>query len=90
MTLDTYNAFLRSYAKEKNLPLADVNAAFCDHLNAATPEAAHETPGRRLLADGLHPNDAGQFLMAMTVLKAMGIPESDLPRIEKALRESIK
>gem|GEM_PF-2456484 len=88
--LAPYNEFFRSFAKEKNLPLADVNAAFCRYLTATTPDAAREPPGRRLLADGLHPNDAGQFLMAMTVLEAMGIPESDLPRIEKALHDSIK
>ena len=86
--LAAYNDFLRQFAKEKNLPLADVNAAFLAVLNSKPPEGA--VPGRRLLADGLHPNDAGQFLMATTVLQALGVPKADMPRVEKTLQDGIK
>jgi lysophospholipase L1-like esterase len=83
-----YNQFLRRLAAEKKLPLADVNAAFVAVLNSPAP--AGVVAGRRLLADGLHPNDAGQFLMATTVLEALGVPRADMPRVEEALRERIK
>ncbi|MDD5348569.1 MAG: GDSL-type esterase/lipase family protein [Chthoniobacteraceae bacterium] len=81
-----YNDFLRAYAKEKNLVLADVNATFRDYLKTAP--AAGETPGKRLLADGVHPNKTGQMLMAKTVIAALGVPASDLPKIETAWLEN--
>jgi len=87
--LAPYNDFLRNYAKEKNLVLADVNAAFRDYLKAnPVPPDATVRPGSRLLADGLHPNKVGQALMAKTLLTAMGVPASDLPKIEKAWMEN--
>jgi lysophospholipase L1-like esterase len=85
--LAAYNDFLRRFAREKNLPLADVNAAFQAVLNTKPPAGA--VPGRRLLADGLHPNDAGQFLMATTVLEALGVPQADMPRVIKTLHDGI-
>jgi len=88
--LAAYNDFLRSFAREKKLLLADVNAAFWAVLNSKPPAGAAVVPGKRLMADGLHPNDAGQFLMATTILEALGVPRADMPRVEKALRESTK
>jgi lysophospholipase L1-like esterase len=88
--LAAYVDFMRSFAKENNIPLADINAAFHDYLNRKPPQGSNETPGKRLLADGIHPNEAGQFLMAMTLLETMGIPKDQLPKIEQELRTSLK
>ena len=82
--LATYNDFLRSYAKEKNLPVAEVNGAYQDFLKTNPAPDAAETAGKRLLVDGIHPNKVGQSLMAKAVLAAMGVPSSDFPKIEKA------
>lgn len=79
--VEPYNTFLRAYAKEENLILADVNTAFREAL--AKPPAAGETPGKRLLADGTHPNPEGQTIMARTILKALGVTDEDFPKIEK-------
>jgi len=87
--LAAYNEFLRSFAAEKKLPLADMNAAFWKVLNSP-PDAGGFAPGKRLLADGLHPNDTGQFLMAVTLLEALGVPATDMPQVQKAMEEAAK
>lgn len=75
-----YNDFLRAYAKEKQLILADINAALREAL--AKPLSEGQKEGKRLLADGTHPNQEGQTLRAMTVLKALGVAEEDFGKIE--------
>jgi hypothetical protein len=47
-----------------------------------------ETAGQRLLADGTHPNQEGQTLMAKTVLLALGVPPGDFPKVEKEWMEN--
>jgi lysophospholipase L1-like esterase len=79
--LATYIDFLHAYAKEKQLPVAEVNAMFRDYLKTADPAA---TPGRRLLADGIHPNKTGQALMAQAVLAALGVPAADFAKLDRA------
>jgi lysophospholipase L1-like esterase len=79
-----YVAFVRSYASEKGLPLADVNTLFHEALKAGTPTEPDAPEGKHLLADGVHPNKTGQALMAKAVLLALGVPAADLPRIEQA------
>ena len=81
-----YVEFLKNYGKDKHLLVADVNAAFQDYLK--TPPSPEEKLGARLLADGIHPNQTGQTLMAKTLLLALGLPAADMPRIEKAWLEN--
>lgn len=71
-----YNDFLRALAKEKQVPLADLNTMFQDAIKAANQ------PGTNVLTgDGVHMNAAGNQLMAVGVLQALGLnPE----QIEKA------
>jgi lysophospholipase L1-like esterase len=83
--LAAYNDFLRTFAAENRLPVTDMNAAFWKVLNA--PDTTGAPVGKRLLVDGIHPNEAGQFLMAMTLLQALGVPASEMPRVEQALRD---
>ena len=71
-----YNDFLRGLAKEKQLPLADLNAMFQDAIKAANK------PGTNVLtSDGVHMNAAGNQLMAVGVLQAFGL---DGKQIDKA------
>jgi len=73
---------MRAYAKEKNLRVADLYAAFTDYYK--TPLAKGETAGSRLTVDSVHPNQAGQTLMARTLLLTLGVPAKDMPKIESA------
>ncbi len=80
--LAEYVEFLRTYGKEKHLLVSDVNAAFQDCLKRSL--SRDEKTGARLLADGIHPNQTGQTLMAKTLVLTLGLPPADLPKIEKA------
>lgn len=71
-----YNNFLRSLAKEKHLPLADLNEIFQEHIKAANK------PNEKVFTvDGVHMNTEGNKLMAMGVLQAFGLDNAE---IEKA------
>jgi lysophospholipase L1-like esterase len=74
--LAPYNDFLRSLAKERKLPLADLNAMCHESIKAANK------PGTNVLTyDGVHMAAEGNQLMAAGVLQAFGLnPE----QIEKA------
>jgi lysophospholipase L1-like esterase len=76
--LAPYNDFLRSLAKEKKCPLADLNAKFQEAIKAAA------TPGRILTSDGVHMNAAGNQLMAVGILEAFGLDAAQI----KAAREA--
>lgn len=83
-----YNEFLRSCANEKHLVLADVNEAFHEALKTPPAPDYSGDPGKRLLADGTHPNQAGQTLMAKTILLALKVPAGDFQKIEKEWMEN--
>lgn len=74
--LAPYNEFLRSLAKEKHVPLADLNALFQTRIKQ------ENKPGTKLLtSDGVHMNGEGNKLMAVGVLEAFGL---DAAQIDKA------
>jgi len=74
--LAPYNDFLRKLAKEKSLPLADLNALFQAQIKAANQ------PGKKLFTvDGVHMNTEGNKIMAAGVLQAFGF---DAEQIKKA------
>jgi lysophospholipase L1-like esterase len=80
--LAAYNDFLRQLAKDKNLPLADLNAMFQERIKA------ENKPGQKVLtADGVHMNDEGNKLMARGVLKAFGLDAAQLAKAEQAWGE---
>jgi len=78
-----YNEWLRKYAKDNHILLADVNQVYNEVLNSPPPKDWQGDPDKRLLADGVHPNQAGQTLLAKTVLLTLGVPPEDMPKIEK-------
>lgn len=75
--LDGYCAFLRKTAAERKLPLADLNTMEKDLL--ASPKA----PKSGLTMDGLHMNGYGNQMMALGVLKAMGLTDEQLADCKK-------
>lgn len=79
-SLANYNDFLRSLAKERKLPLADLNAAFATELGKlpAKPNS------RYLTVDGVHMNPEGNVIMAKGCLAAFGVSNPELAKIEKA------
>ena len=63
-----YNDFLRGLAREKQIPLADLNTMFQEAIKAANK------PGTNVLtSDGVHMNPEGNQLMAVGVLQALGL-----------------
>ena len=78
--LVAYNDFLRSLAKDKKCLLADLNA----DMQAAIAEAAKTQPkpakGNYLTSDGVHMAAAGNQMMALGVLKGMGLNAAELAK----------
>lgn len=74
-----YNDFLRRLAKEKNLPLADLNAMFQARIKA------ENQPGTKVLtSDGVHMAIEGDKLMAVGVLQALGLNAAELAKAKVA------
>jgi hypothetical protein len=76
--LAAYNDFLRQLAKDRNLPLADLNADFHAYYGKNAPKEFL----RRLTVDGVHMNSEGNVIMAEGILKAFGVPAPDIAKID--------
>jgi lysophospholipase L1-like esterase len=77
--LAPYNDFLRRLAKEKGLPLADLNALFQERIKAANQ------PGKNVFTtDGVHMNAEGNKLMATGVLQAFGLDAAQIRKAQEA------
>lgn len=89
-----YNDFLRQIAKERGLPLADLNADMQAQLKTIP-----DVPGKpktfgsyfyggdvqnKLTTDGCHMNAEGNKMMARGVLRAFGMSAAELASAEKA------
>lgn len=83
--LVAYNDFLRTLAKERKLPLADLNAemqaavAKAKAANAPKPNRANY-----LTSDGVHMAPPGDQLMAEGVLRALGLDAAQLAKANAA------
>jgi lysophospholipase L1-like esterase len=74
-----YNEFLRGLAKEKNVPIADLNAMFHEAIKAANK------PGTNVLTyDGVHMSAEGDQLMAVGVLQAFGLNAEQISKAKAA------
>ena len=81
--LAPYNDFLRELAKDKKLPLADLNAMFQERIKA------ENKPDQKVLTgDGVHMNGEGNKLMARGVLKAFGLDDAQLAKADAAWAEA--
>ncbi len=73
--LAPFNEYLRVLAKEKKLPLADLNAMFHERIKA------ENKPGQKVLTgDGVHMNIEGNKLMATGVLQAFGLDAAQMAK----------
>lgn len=78
--LAPYNEFLRQLAKERKLPLADLNAMFRERIQA------ENRPSEKVLTtDGIHLNAEGNKLMAIGVLQAIGLSEAEMEKAKAAM-----
>lgn len=77
--LAPYNDFLRQLAKEKNVPLADLNAMFQERIKSENKPSV-----KVLTSDGVHMNTEGNKLMATGVLKAFGLSDAELDKAKAA------
>lgn len=80
--LAPYNDFLRALAKERQLPLADLNAAMAAEQDALKA-AGNTSP---LTTDGVHMSYLGNLMMARGVLRAFGLSDEQLATAEKQWR----
>ena len=79
LKLAPYNEFLRELAKERHLPLADLNADFQARLKA------EGQPGKNVFTgDGVHMRPAGDRIMATGILKAFGFDDAQLAKAREA------
>ena len=83
--LAPYNEFLRSLAKERKAPLADLYGMFESAIKA-TPNTTGK-PGRLLTSDGVHMSPPGDQLMARGVLQAFGLDAAQLKAFSAQLGE---
>lgn len=75
--LDAYNDFLKALAKERNLPLAD--------LNADMKAIIAKTGARNYLTvDGVHMATRGNVMMAKGVLAALGLTTDQIAKAQEA------
>jgi lysophospholipase L1-like esterase len=75
--LEDYNQFLITLAKERNLPLADLNDLCQKRIKADKKGDAN-----LLTVDGVHMNAEGNKVMARGVLQAFGLNEEELKKAE--------
>jgi lysophospholipase L1-like esterase len=75
-----YVAFMRQIAQERNLPLADLNAAYFTYLKTQPPDPHN----RVITVDGVHPNPDGHLIIAQTILEAFGVNSDQMVQIKAA------
>ena len=73
-----YTDFLRGLAKDKNLPLADLNASMQSEIAQERGHLHLANPGNLLTIDGTHLNGLGQEMVADQILKAFGFTDAEL------------
>jgi lysophospholipase L1-like esterase len=66
--LDEYSEISRRIAKEMKLPLCDLRMEFIEHLKSNNP---NNTDRGILTGDRVHLNEAGNKLVAETILKTI-------------------
>jgi lysophospholipase L1-like esterase len=89
-----YNDFLRQIAKERMLPLADLNTEMQAQLKTIPDVLGKPTNfgsffyggdvQNKLTTDGCHMNDEGNKMMARGVLRAFGMTDEQIATAEKA------
>jgi lysophospholipase L1-like esterase len=81
--LATFNDFLRTLARERNVPLADLSRDEHALINVLAPKEGDRGVSR-LTVDGVHMKPIGDQMMATGVLKAFGFNEAQLQKARDA------
>ena len=83
--LAAYNDFLRELAAERSIPLADLNADMQAAVAAAKESgAARDNGNNYLTADGVHMAAPGNRMMALGVLRALGLDDGQIEKAKAA------
>ena len=78
-----YNEFLHQLASQKKCPLADLNADVQAAI-AAAGGGAQSKRGNILTIEGIHMNALGNHVMALGVLKALGLNADQLKKAQNS------
>ena len=75
--MEPYVAHILSIAKQRNIPVADMNLAMKKAVQEAGTERTSRLPGEpgQFLRDGVHMNQMGNIVMARAFLAAIGLTE---------------
>jgi lysophospholipase L1-like esterase len=73
-------AVMKDIAREKHLPVADLNAAWLDFIKARGSDFG----GPVLSIDGIHQNTDAHLTMARCILKTMGVTSGQMEKVEAA------
>jgi len=86
--LMAYNEFLRTLARDRKLPLADLNARMQEAVKRAKAVNAPK-PNRSnyLTSDGVHMAPEGDQMMAEGILRALGLDEAQVAKARAAWLE---
>lgn len=76
--LPLYVGAMRDVAKEKGATFVDLHQMFIDTLAKKPPDAKTGKGGNWLTGDGVHMNTTGNALMAIGVLRGLGVPDEKI------------
>jgi len=76
--LPRYVGAMRDVAREKNVTFVDLHQMFLDALAKKPADAKTGKGGNWLTGDGVHMNTTGNALMAIGVLRALGVPDEKI------------
>ena len=83
-----YNEFLRAFAKERKLPLADLNSQMQEAIKKAKEtNASKPNKANYLTRDGVHMAPQGDQMMAEGVLLALGLDDAQIAKAKAAWLE---
>ncbi len=82
--LVSYNEFLQTLAKEKKCYFADLNAEMQAALAEAAKTQPKPAPKNILTVDGVHMALPGNIMMALGVLKGVGLDSAELAKAKEA------
>ncbi|HLO46917.1 MAG TPA: SGNH/GDSL hydrolase family protein [Kamptonema sp.] len=78
--LPEYIATMRTIASQNNCLYIDLNSPFREVLMTYQKHAGRSI--NLLAADGVHPNQAGNRIIAYTILRSLGIPDRDIQSVQ--------
>ncbi len=81
-----YVEFLRQTARERKLPLADINTA---HRAEIARLKSENSPWKSLLYDGIHMGPQGDQMMAACVLKTLGLTDEQIAKAKETWRNNV-